>query len=70
VVQIPHVWVLNAYESRDHLEEVKRPTSKDIKFPVRHQVRIDSGSHHTPHSIENASFLSKLKRPELEGTLL
>ena len=48
MVQIPHVWVLNAYESGDHLEEVKRPTSKDITFPVRHQVRIDSGSHHTP----------------------
>jgi len=34
VVQIPHVWVLNAYESRDHMEEVKRPTSKDINFLI------------------------------------
>jgi len=55
---------------RDHLEEVKSPTSKEINFPVRHQLRIDSGSHHTHHLIENAKFLSKLKRPELEGTLL
>jgi hypothetical protein len=61
VVQIPHVWLLNAYESRNHLEEVKRPTSKDINFPVRHQVRIDSRSHQTPPLDRKSKLFVKVK---------
>jgi len=46
------------------------PPARTFNFPFRHQVRIDSGSHHTPQLIEHTNVLSKLKRPELEGTLL